>query len=571
MDGPGAEVFVGVAEQGEEKVLIGGLDGVEGPEGAEAEPGRAGGVEFLAQSRGGGRAELSAVGAFLQHAPAMADREFLRVADGGDKGLVRETREVDPGDGLIAVDDFVDAPVASVVSVLAIVVALVFVVPVDDEHGAVLVVELVEGLAPGIVEIEEIGGVATDEAGAAAFGKVHVEPLAVDIADEHFVVVLGWPGASEVDHQTGVGVAATDGVATGVGRVGAFGARPVDVVAVGFDVVVDEWVDVGGCAFGQVWTAAGGFLGGDGEVLAALTFVAGALDDVPEVGDDAGFLEELTEIVVIQTPGVAGALGEDFVLVTGWVIAPYGAVGSLALGLGRAGFSDEGGAEDAVATVEPAIRSPPERVERFVGVGLKIPAIEENARVAGGFGRVPVVDRNEEEVGGGADPDTAEADFEAAHQVDPFEEHGAFIEVVVAVGVLEHEDSVAAAEDIGELRGGGLGEVGPWRAGFGGGATAALGVGETLGDPCAPPVVEAEGDGLDDVRFGREDVGLEALGQGHGLGCIGGADAREPDHVGGGIVGRGRVGGPDPGPCEEEGRGESEPSVQCPGPGGSRG
>ena len=49
---------------------------------------------------------------------------------------------------------------------------------------------------------------------------------------------------------------------------------------------------------------------------------------------------------------------------------------------------------------------------------------------------------NEHQVRGRADPDAAEADFEAADEVQAFHEDGALVELAVAVGVLEDQDAV---------------------------------------------------------------------------------------------------------------------------------
>ena len=50
---------------------------------------------------------------------------------------------------------------------------------------------------------------------------------------------------------------------------------------------------------------------------------------------------------------------------------------------------------------------------------------------------------DEQQVRRRADPDAAEADLQAADQVQPFDEDGPLVELAVAVGVLEDQDAVA--------------------------------------------------------------------------------------------------------------------------------
>ena len=49
-------------------------------------------------------------------------------------------------------------------AVLAGVMTLVLVIPIDDVNGAILVVELVERLRPGVVEVQEVLPVMPDKA-----------------------------------------------------------------------------------------------------------------------------------------------------------------------------------------------------------------------------------------------------------------------------------------------------------------------------------------------------------------------------------------------------------------------
>src|SRR5204863_7077139 len=143
-------------------------------------------------------------------------------------------------------------------------------------------------------------------------------------------------------------------------------------------------------------------------VLTALPMVAAALDDVPKVRDDAGFDEHLPMLVEVDAPGIARTLGELLEALLGRVIAPDRGVHEDALLVGGAGFADLRVGEHAVASVEPAVGSPHEAVERLVLV-VVAPAVKHHLRRAVGL-PVAVLVGNEEQRGGRAHPNATEAD-----------------------------------------------------------------------------------------------------------------------------------------------------------------
>ena len=108
------------------------------------------------------------------------------------------------------------------------------------------------------------------------------------------------------------------------------------------------------------------------------------------------------------------------------MIAPDAGVERHALVVGRAGLADLRVREDAVAAVEPAVRSPGEGVQRLVRV-LVAPAVEQDLRRAVGL-VVAVRVGNEQQVRRRADPDAAEADLEAADEIQSFGEDRALVE-----------------------------------------------------------------------------------------------------------------------------------------------
>ena len=236
--------------------------------------------------------------------------------------------------------------------------------PVADVEGAVGADFLGDGDEVHVVGAHEIGGVFADVGAAFGVGVVGDEAMAVEVAEEELVAVGGGEEVALVDGEAAVGVAAAEGVGVVVGEAGAGGFVEVDVgaQAAGVVGVVGDGLDV--------------FVGVRVEVLAGLALVAAAGDDVVEVGDDAGGDEPFAMLVVVEAPGVAGAVGEDFEFVADGVVAPDAGVEGLAFGVGGAGFADAAVGEDAVATVEPAVGAPDEGVEGFVGV-LGAPAVEE--------------------------------------------------------------------------------------------------------------------------------------------------------------------------------------------------
>src|SRR6266699_257302 len=109
-------------------------------------------------------------------------------------------------------------------------------------------------------------------------------------------------------------------------------------------------------------------------MFASLPFDAGALDHVPEVRDDAHLGEELAVFVEVDAPGIAAALREHFEQMPRGVITPNPGVHPLPLAFRRAGLADVRGTEHAVTTVQPAVRTPSERVQDLVRVGAVVPA-----------------------------------------------------------------------------------------------------------------------------------------------------------------------------------------------------
>ena len=157
-----------------------------------------------------------------------------------------------------------------------------------------------------------------------------------------------------------------------------------------------------------------------------------------------------------------------------------------------------------MASVEPAVRTPGEGVERFVRV-LVAEAIEQNLRRGRGLGRVGIeVGRDEQKVRRRADVYAAKAHFQPAHQIQSFVKDGALGEMAISFFIFKNDDAVFA--------------LAFWRA---------LRVGVSLGHPQPPARVDGKRDWLHDVRFAGDKLRAKPFGEGHRLCCFFRRDPRK--------------------------------------------
>ena len=227
---------------------------------------------------------------------------------------------------------------------------------------------------------------------------------------------------------------------------------------------------------------------------------AGAGNDVVQVRNDAGRQEQLSIRIPIQSPGIAGAVRKYLENVLRRVIPPYARIELRALGVFCARFANVRVGEHAVGTVEPAVRSPHEGIQRLVGVVVAEP-VQQHLR--GACGPIPrCVDRDVEQIGRRSNPYSPESQFQAAHQIQPLHEDFPHIESPVSIGVFEDENPVFSFAFRRPDR-----------------------VGPPLDDPYAPPVVERHRNGIDDIRFRRRQLHAEAVRYGHRLCGVQGASS----------------------------------------------
>jgi len=69
-------------------------------------------------------------------------------------------------------------------------------------------------------------------------------------------------------------------------------------------------------------------------------------------------------VIEIDSPRIARAVCENLELVPDWMIPPHPGIHRDSLVIGCTGFADARMGEDAVAAIEPSVRSPNEGMER---------------------------------------------------------------------------------------------------------------------------------------------------------------------------------------------------------------
>ena len=110
-------------------------------------------------------------------------------------------------------------------------------------------------------------------------------------------------------------------------------------------------------------------------MLAGLPTITGSGDDMVQVWYDAGGCKRVAVVVEVHPPRIARTVREYLELVSLRMIPPDARVQRRTLGVWSTRFTDSRVRENAMASVEPAVRPPAERVERFVGI-LVSPAVE---------------------------------------------------------------------------------------------------------------------------------------------------------------------------------------------------
>ena|ERR1043165_957999 len=116
--------------------------------------------------------------------------------------------QIDRSPFRFAIGNLENSPIGSVVSVWIVVVALVFVVPIDHVNCAVGTGLEIDDLGPAIVKINEVMAVVADKAGALALRDIHVDASAMDVVHEKFAAILLWPIIFLINQHASMGMAA---------------------------------------------------------------------------------------------------------------------------------------------------------------------------------------------------------------------------------------------------------------------------------------------------------------------------------------------------------------------------
>ncbi len=174
----------------------------------------------ILQSLQGRRIDGSCRRSFLQKATGMADIPIVggehqfcqfRIAEFGERRLRLIGHRTDHifsilADGIIR--DLVDATVAAIVLLNLSSMAGLHVVPVNHPGIAIRTIPQVENLRCAVAGQQKVGAMTSDVSRSLRSEEIHVQSLAMNIVHEELVAITRRPGIGEVDHGTGMGVAA---------------------------------------------------------------------------------------------------------------------------------------------------------------------------------------------------------------------------------------------------------------------------------------------------------------------------------------------------------------------------
>lgn len=202
--------------------------------------------------------------------------------------------------------------------------------------------------------------------------------------------------------------------------------------------------------------------------------------------------EEGSVRAVVEAPLVGAAVGVDFEFVGDWVESPDGGVYPESLFFRSARFADEGGIEDAMAAIKPAVMSPEEGVGSFVGV-VDGESIEEDLGRAIRF-VIAIGIGDEKKLRCAGDEDPSVSHFKTAHEVEVVRKNLVAFEGSIVVLVFEDHEAVVRLAICPSS----------W-------------VGECFRDPDSSAAVKGEGDGLAKEGLPGDRFNLEPIRDPHPL------------------------------------------------------
>ena len=302
----------------------------------------------------------------------------------------------------------------------------VLVVPVNQIHRSIRSASQIDPTKVVIVGQQQIPTVMAYPAGGPrnGFQNITVHSVAMHIVEIDTIAIFVRPVITEVDHAAAVRVAST-GVQSRACCM-RFMSPPRMVLD-----VADVMCVISNC--GDV------FIGIGVEVLTTLSLVSCSLNHMPQVRNHTGCDEGLTPVIEVHTPRIAGAIHEGFKDVLLWMIAPNRGVQRQAGVVCSPWAPDFRVREDAMAAVQPAVRSPDECIQCFMSVlpAKTVPQHDRSGRDVFGKGKsilsdgrhgsgarrhcvrniVAILVRNEHQVRGRSDKHTAKTDFQSADQI----------------------------------------------------------------------------------------------------------------------------------------------------------
>ena len=201
-------MLVGLSEQAEQELLVGGADHMKAPE----SPQLAAHIRVLPQHPSQDRSriiEWSAVRRpLVELVSRLADKPLVLMQLQAGKLLRRQLRKIDgsggPGLAVRDPEDPARGPVDAIV-----LVALADISPVENEDLAGGPRQQLDPAEPGIPRLDHVLAMHRAIGRPVALEMVAVEAAAVKIHREYIVAVLRRPVAAEVDHHSRVGVTST--------------------------------------------------------------------------------------------------------------------------------------------------------------------------------------------------------------------------------------------------------------------------------------------------------------------------------------------------------------------------
>ena len=334
LDGPAANIWLGMIEQRQQTIRWEILRDVQSPESAELMRGGLGLRQEFPQLCGHCGIELTRSSTLLEQHASTAAIPIIAMRQQADEFEIGLRGEIDAGLPWQALRrEAVDAAGFFVVDGSATDFGVMPIEHISRAIGSDLHAETYPRI---VIGEERFIAMMTDEARAAGLEDVCDHIMLVDVRHEDAVAVFFRELIREVDARTAMRGA-------------------MAMIGDGLDIIEDVRIDV----------------------AAALTVIDAAGDDMPEMRDHAGGDEDLAVVIKVHSPRIAEAVRDDFKAVLRWMVTPNTTINVLTifdrnLGRERIALVEDFAAigrlahgracGEALAAVEPAIGSPIEAI-----------------------------------------------------------------------------------------------------------------------------------------------------------------------------------------------------------------